>query len=62
LNILAELIQAQGETLRYEIHAFINSVLNKEELPDQWKEYIVVPIYKKVQENLQLRVTVYVLL
>jgi hypothetical protein len=23
------------------------SVWNKEELPDQWKEYIIVPIHKK---------------
>jgi hypothetical protein len=29
------------------IHKFINSVWNKEELPDQWKESIIVPIHKK---------------
>jgi hypothetical protein len=28
------------------IHKLINSVWNKEELPDQWKEYIIVPIHK----------------
>jgi hypothetical protein len=27
--------------------AFVNSVSNKEELPDQWKESIIVPIHKK---------------
>jgi hypothetical protein len=27
---------------------YINSVWNKEELHDQWKECIIVPFYKKV--------------
>jgi hypothetical protein len=31
----AELIQAGSEILRSEIHKLINSILNKEELPDQ---------------------------
>jgi hypothetical protein len=30
-----------------EIHKLINSIWNKEELSDQWKESITVPIYKK---------------
>jgi hypothetical protein len=34
-QIPAELIQAGGETLRSGIHKLINSVWNKEELPDQ---------------------------
>jgi hypothetical protein len=29
------------------IHKLINSIWNKEELPDEWKESIIVPIYKK---------------
>jgi len=29
------------------IHKLINSVQNKEELPQQWKESIIVPIFKK---------------
>jgi hypothetical protein len=44
-QIPAELIEAGGEILLSEIH--INSVWNKEELPDQWKESIIVPIHKK---------------
>jgi hypothetical protein len=28
-------------------HKLINSIWNKEELPDQWKESIIVPIHKK---------------
>jgi hypothetical protein len=43
-QIPAELIQAEGETLFFEIHNLINSVWNKEEFPDQWKESITVPI------------------
>jgi hypothetical protein len=46
-EIPAELIQAGGEILLSAIHKLINSVWNKEELPDQWKESIIVPIYKK---------------
>jgi hypothetical protein len=34
-QILAELIQARGETSLFEIHKLINSVWNKEEMPDQ---------------------------
>jgi hypothetical protein len=28
------------------IHKLITSIWNKEELPDQWKECIIVPIHK----------------
>jgi hypothetical protein len=37
-HILAELIQAGGETTLSEIHKLFNSGLIKEELPDQRKE------------------------
>jgi hypothetical protein len=46
-QIPAELIQAGSEILLFAIHKLINSVWNKEELPDQWKESIIVPIHKK---------------
>jgi hypothetical protein len=46
-QIPAELIQAGGETLRSEIHKLIMLIWNKEELPQQWKESIVVRIHKK---------------
>jgi hypothetical protein len=46
-QILAELIQAGGETMHSEIHKFIKLIRNKEELPHQWKESIAVPIHKK---------------
>jgi hypothetical protein len=46
-EIPAELIEAEGEILLSAIHTLINSVWNKEELPVQWKESIIVPIHKK---------------
>jgi hypothetical protein len=46
-QIPAELIKAGGETLYSEIHRLNCSTRNKEELPQQWKESINVPIYKK---------------
>jgi hypothetical protein len=42
-QILAKLIRAGGETLC--------SIWNKEELPQQWKESIIVPICKKVDKS-----------
>jgi hypothetical protein len=50
-KIPAELIQAGGEILLTAIHKLINSVWNKEELPDQWKESIIVPVHKKGDQN-----------
>jgi hypothetical protein len=47
-QIPAELIKAGGETLYSEIHKLICSMWNKEKLPQQWKESIIVPIYKSV--------------
>ena len=46
-QIPVELIKARGRKIRPEIYKFINSIWKKEELPEQWKESITVPIYKK---------------
>jgi hypothetical protein len=46
-QIPAELIQAGGEILLSAIHNFINSIWNKEEMPDQWKESLIVPVHKR---------------
>jgi hypothetical protein len=46
-QILAELIKAGGGTLVSVIHKLNNSIWNKEELPDQWKESIIIPVHKK---------------
>jgi sorting nexin-29 len=45
-QITAELIKAGGRIIRSEIHKLINSIWNKEALPEQWKESIIVPNYK----------------
>jgi hypothetical protein len=50
-NIPTELIKAGGETLYSEVHRLICSIWKKEELPQQWKESIIVPIYKKVDKT-----------
>ena len=46
-KIPAELIKAGGGTICLEIHKLITSIWNKEKLPEEWKESIIVPIHKK---------------
>jgi hypothetical protein len=46
-QILAEVIKAGGIRILSEIHTFVNSLQNKKQLPEEWKESIIVPIYKK---------------
>jgi hypothetical protein len=45
-QIPAELYQARGEILVSVIHKLITSIWNKKELPDQWKNSIIMPILK----------------
>jgi hypothetical protein len=45
-QVLIKLRQAGGNTLRSEIHKLISSIWNEEELPQQWKETIIVPTYE----------------
>jgi hypothetical protein len=46
-QIPAELIKAGGRIIRSEIHKLIISIWNKEELHEEWKESVIVLIYKK---------------
>jgi hypothetical protein len=46
-QIPAELIKAGGRTISCSIHKLVISVWNKEELPEEWKQSIIVPIHKK---------------
>jgi hypothetical protein len=46
-QILGEMIQAGGEILHFAIQKLIHSICNKKELYQQWKESIIVPLYKK---------------
>jgi hypothetical protein len=49
----AELIKAGGRIIRSEIHKLIISIWNKEELFEEWKESVIVPIYKKGDKTLE---------
>jgi transcriptional/translational regulatory protein YebC/TACO1 len=44
-HIPAELIKARGRTIYSEIHKLINSVRNKEDVSEKWKESNIVPVY-----------------
>ena len=50
-QIPGEMIKAGDRTFRYEIHKLINSIWNKEELPGDLKESIIVTIYKKCDKQ-----------
>jgi hypothetical protein len=47
-QIPAELIKAGGRTIHSEIYKRINLIWNKEELPEEWKELIILPIIRRV--------------
>jgi hypothetical protein len=51
-QILAEIIKAGGRTIRCAIHKLIIFIWNKEELLEEWKESIIVPIHKKGDKTL----------
>jgi hypothetical protein len=59
-EIPIDLIQAGGEILLSTIHKLINSVWNKEDSPDQWKESIIVPVHKKGDKMTKLTVIIIV--
>ena len=46
-RIPAELIAANSRKIRSEIHKVVNSIWNMKELPEEWKESAIVPVYKK---------------
>ena len=46
-HIPAELIKEVGRTIHYQVHKLTVSIWNEEELPEEWKESIIVPIHKK---------------
>jgi hypothetical protein len=46
-KIPAELIKAGGTTIRCAIHTFIIAIWNKEELPEEWKESVIIAIHEK---------------
>jgi hypothetical protein len=46
-QIPAKLIKVEGRKIHYEIHKLIISTWNKEELPEEWNDSIIILIYKK---------------
>ena len=50
-HIPAEQIKSGCRTICSEIHNHINSIFNKEELPEEWNASIIVPIYKKSDKS-----------
>jgi predicted nucleic acid-binding protein len=46
-QIPTELFKVGSRTIRTEIHKVISYCWNKEELPEEWKDSIIVPVYKK---------------
>ena len=68
-QIPAKLIKSRGITIRYENHKLNISIWNKEEFHEEWKESIIVPIYKKGDRtncsncrNISLLLTMYKIL
>ena len=49
--IPVEMMTVRGRLKHYEIHQFIISIWSKEELPEEWKESIIVHIYKKCDKT-----------
>jgi hypothetical protein len=46
-NIIPELIKQGGRTLKQRIYKLIIMIWEKEQLPNQWKEGIICPLYNK---------------
>jgi len=53
------LFKAGGRKIRYEFHKIIMSVWNKEQLPEQWKESIIFPIYKNGEKHIVVIIGAY---
>jgi len=46
------MIKAGSITILTEIHTLNKSIWNKEELPEDWKKSIIVPVYKKCDRKI----------
>jgi hypothetical protein len=50
-QIPRKLITAGGRTFHFEVNNLNNSICHKQKSPDQWKESVIVPSYKKGDET-----------
>uniref|UniRef100_A0A8D8TNG9 Craniofacial development protein 2 n=1 Tax=Cacopsylla melanoneura TaxID=428564 RepID=A0A8D8TNG9_9HEMI len=46
-SIFAEVLKAGGDIIAKKLHMLILEIWEKEEIPDEWKEAVVIPIFKK---------------
>ena len=46
-NVIPELVKQGGRTLKQRLYKFILMIWEKEQLPNQWREEIICPTYKK---------------
>jgi hypothetical protein len=58
-QIPAELIKAGGRTIHCAIHKLIIAIWNKEEVPEEWKESIIVPMHKKGVKQIVITIGAY---
>ena len=58
-QIPAELIKAGGGTIRCAIYKLIIAIWNKEGLPGEWKESIIVPIPIRVIKQIVITIGAY---
>ena len=58
-QIPAELIKTGGNTIRCAIHKLIIAIWNKEELPGEWKESIIVPIQRRGIKQIVITIGAY---
>ena len=47
VTLISKTKKCLGRSICCEIHKLINSIWRKKELPEEWKESIILPIYKK---------------
>jgi len=50
-NIPPELLKHGGRTPKQKLHELIGMIWNNEQLPQQWNEGIICPVYKKGDTN-----------
>jgi len=46
-QVPSEMVKEGGKTIRLKIHKMINSIWNKQKLPEDWKESITAPMQNK---------------